>query len=169
MAAAACRSVATHKIRICNKISLAAHRQEHIYCLTCAAGLSGSTFCRYFSMRHRMTAPCRTPFNGQLPRRLDGPRLQAQAFLFRPNLLGHPKCRPRLRPSCIKRGMRQNFGNLLFRHAVILCILQMMPQRAVQNSACHQCRHGDDAAVPCGQLIFPCPNLAEQYIVVQLR
>ena len=44
----------------------------------------------------------------------------------------------------------------------------MVLEGAVHQSLGHESHHGHQGAVPQGQFILPAPNLAKQYIVVEL-
>ena len=84
------------------------------------------------------------------------------------DFLRHAQCGPGLGPACVKSSVGEKLGHFHSRYAVLFCVLNMMLQRTVENSAGHQSRHCDDAAVAGGKLFLSRPDLPEQHIVVQL-
>src|SRR5574344_170393 len=91
-----------------------------------------------------------------------------ESALF-PHFLRHAEGSPRLRPARIERGMRDDFRNLVFRHAVLLRVHQVELERTVDQSLRHKRRHSDDAPVARAELVGARPHLSEQNIVIELR
>lgn len=64
--------------------------------------------------------------------------------------------------------MGQNLGNFLPGNAVFPGSGQVVLERTVHQPLRHQGHNGDQGPVPQGKLLFPAPNLSEQYIIIQL-
>ena len=70
-------------------------------------------------------------------------------------VLGHFEGHPSLGPAGVERGVRKNFGDLLFGDAVVFCAHEVLPERRIDKPLRHEGHDGDNAAVTQGELIAP--------------
>ena len=85
-----------------------------------------------------------------------------------PDLLCHAEGGPGLGPTGVKGGVGEDLRDLFPGDAVLPGRGQVVLEGAVHQPLRHEGDHGDQGAVPQGQLILPAPHLAEEHIVIQL-